>query len=223
MDTLLWRVSSIATDVAKLYLQLWSKTKGCSVYWYRCSQWLLKSLSMFSWLTVPGNNTAEGNSLLANPRSGCPFPGCFLSINLLFSLTSYLFSQLCFPICQFVQVALTFPISLVSGVSSSTIILHCGVCGRGFPFSSSQSIAADCSPSSGNGEEGKQLCLVFSIGPPPVQGLSHAAATLKMGFDLYCQFCWLSVFSPKVSERQEVWLCPSLHSLLLCTVTASAG
>lgn len=99
---------------------------------------------------------------------------------MLFTLTAYLFSQLCFPICQLVQVALSFPISSVSGVSSLTIILHCSICGRGFAFSSSQSVSADCSPAGGNGEEGRQLCLVFGVGLSPVQGLSHAAATLKL-------------------------------------------
>lgn len=109
---------------------------------------------MFSWLTFPWNNTAERNSLLTNPRSGSLFPGCFLSICLLFSLTAYLFSQLYQPICQLVRVELSFPISSVSGVSSLIIGLHRAFCGSGFPSSSSQPVRADCSHASGNGEEG---------------------------------------------------------------------
>lgn len=42
-------------------------------------------------------------------------------------------------------------------------------------------------------------------------------------WSLLSAFFWLCVFSSKVSVRQEAGLCPSLHSLLLCTVTALAG
>lgn len=114
---------------------------------------------MFSWLTFPWNNTAEGNSLPTNPRSDFLFPGCFLPICLLFSLTAYLFSQLYLPICRLVQVKLSFPISSVSGASSLIITLHCGICGSGFSFSSLQPVCADCSYASRNGEEGRSACV----------------------------------------------------------------
>ena len=141
---------------------------------------------MFSWLTFPWNNTAEGNSPPTNPRSDALFPGCFLSIHLLFSLTAYLFSQLYLPICQLVQVELSCPISSVSGVSSLIIILHCGICGSSFPFSLSQPVRADCSHVSGIREEGSSAWVrswsLSSAGTVPCRSRGLEVNCYRLGF-----------------------------------------
>lgn len=129
-----------------------------------------------------------------NPRTGSLFPGCLLSIPLLFSLTAYLFSQLYLPIYRPVQVELSFPISSVSGVSSCIIILHSGICGSSFPFASSQPVRADGSHTSGNG--GKAAL-------PGVQTWSSCAETVPCcshGLELNC---YRQSFLPSEEEKDK--------------------
>lgn len=76
---------------------------------------------MFSWLTFPWNNTAEGNSLLTNPRSGSLFLGVFSLF-----VCYFRWQLICFPSCTSLSASLCelncpfpFPLSLVFPLSSS--------------------------------------------------------------------------------------------------------